>query len=172
MVKAAFGGLVLLGLATAVFGVYFIFLGNEAGAWRETQGTVVSATVESRTSMRSQSAGQRQRQREFYPSFTYRWTVDGTTYTGSRYQLGANAESYYFADREKAREEVEKHPAGTAIPVFYDPDDPSQAVLVRAVSAGVYVPLPLGLIMMALGVLGWKFVAGKATGSAPASPRA
>jgi len=170
MVKAALGGLALLGLATAVFGLYFIFYGNEAASWPETQGTVVSATVKTRTSRRSsQSVGQRDRQREFYPSITYRWSVNGQTYTGSQYQVGANAESYFFGEREKAQEEVDKHPAGKAIPVFYNPDDPSAAVLVRDVSAGVYVPLPLGLVMLALGVLGLKFVPAKPAGPARAS---
>lgn len=176
MVKAAFGGLVLLGLATTVFGIYFIFYGNDAASWPETQGVVVSAEVATRTPLRgtggARSLGQRQRMRQFYPSITYRWTVNGQAYTGSRYQVGANAESYYVAEREKAQAEVAKFPPGRAIPVFYDPADPSAAVLVRDVSAGVYVPLPLGLVMLALGLLGLRFVPGNPTASASARPAA
>lgn len=169
MVKAALGGLALLGLATAGFGLYLVIYGNDAASWPETQGTVVSATVKTHTSRRgSQSVGQRDRLREYYPSITYRWTVNGQTYTGSQYQIGANADSYYRAEREKAEAEVAKYPAGTAIPVYYDPDAPSTAVLVRDVSAGVYVPLPVGLVMLALGVLGLKFGPGKTTGTGQA----
>jgi hypothetical protein len=159
MVKAAFGGIALLGLATAVFGVYFIFYGNEAASWPETQGTVVAAAVRTRTSSRlSQSPSQRDRSRQFYPFITYRWTVNGQTYTGSRYRIGANADGYYFDEREKAQEEVDRQRPGSAIPVFYDPDDPSAAVLLPDASGGIYVPLPLGLLMLAFGVLGVKAV--------------
>lgn len=173
MVKAAFGGLLLLGLVTALFGIYFIVYGNAAASWPEVQGTVVSATVKSRTSMRrSQTVGQRDRLREFYPSITYRWTVNGQTYTGSRYQLGANAESYYFGERDKAQAEVDAHPVGKSIPVFHDPADPSAAVLVRDTSSGVYVPLPLGLLMMALGGLGLRFLPARPAAATSGRPSA
>lgn len=169
MLKAAFAGLALIGLVMAGFGIYFIRYGNEAGAWPEVQGTVVSAAVLDRTPTRATARTARQRDalREYYPSITYRWSVNGQTYTGSRYQVGATAEkSYEPADAQAV---VDQFPAGKTVPVYYDPSDPSAAVLDRSVSGGVYVPLALGLLMLGCGAAGLRFLPRIAAASARSS---
>ena len=152
-----FGLLALLGLAFALFGIWFIALGNEARCWPSVEGKVISTSVRTDV-MQSHSASaskeSRERRRRYSPSFTYTWTVDGQTYTGSRYQLGTTHEKY--KTREEATRAAAKLRGGTAVPVYYDPDDPASAVLDNSTSFGVYVPLPLGLLFLVSGVVGFR----------------
>lgn len=141
--------LFLIGLAMAAFGIYFIVLGNEARSWPEVEGRVISTTIRIERDIAhgpKATRAQREQLRQYYPSVTYGWTVDGKSYTGSRYQLGTTHEKY--RERADAKQAAARFPAGSAIPVYYDPGDPSQAVLDRSTSFAVYVPLTLGLFIL------------------------
>lgn len=155
MLKAFFGTLALLGVALAVFGVYFIWYGIEARGWPSVQGQIVATMVRSHTLgtvPRGLPADQRERARTYYPEVTYRWSVGGQTFTGSRYALGESQED--FSERADAERAAARYPAGQAIEVFYDPADPSSAVIDRSSQSGTFVPLPLGLLMLAMGAGG------------------
>lgn len=157
--KLFFLFLLLAGLALAAFGLYFIAWGNEARNWPETAGTILSVTV--RTDSRSTgnaalTAEQRERRRRYYPSITYRWEIDGAPYTGSRYRLGTTHEK--FKTREQATAAAAAFRNGAPIRVYYDPANPSEAVLNRDTSGGVFVPLPIGLLFAAVGWLGLRKV--------------
>ncbi len=152
---------VLLGLALAAFGVYFIFEGGEAKHWARTEGTIVSVTVRTDTpgaGIQGRTRAARERSYRYYPSITYRWNTEGRTYTGSRYQLGTTHNKY--ETREDAVVAASSYRNGAGIEVFYDPENPSQAVLVNTASVGVFVPLPLGLLMVLIGGVGlWRIMA-------------
>lgn len=155
--KVSFGVMLLLGVLFALFGVYFIGLGNESGSWPDTQGTIESVTIRTDTDMAG-NAGltveERERRRRYFPSITYRWEVDGQSYTGSRYQLGTTHEKY--AEREQAVAAAAKYRTDTTITVYYDPKDPSQAVLDKSASSALWVPLLLGLLLAGMGGVGLK----------------
>jgi len=155
--KVFFAILLLLGLFFALFGVYFIALGNESGSWPETQGTIVSVTIRTDSYLAGNAAStpeQKERGRRYYPSITYRWEVDGRSFTGSRYRLGTTHEK--FEEREQAVVAAARYRNGAPISVFYDPEDPSQAVLDRSASGAVWVPLPFGLLLAVMGWFGLK----------------
>lgn len=155
--KVVFGVFLLLGVLFTLFGVYFIALGNESGSWPETQGTIVSVTIRTDSYMAGNAAltpEQRERRRRYFPSITYRWEVDGQSYTGSRYQLGTTHEKY--KERDEAVAAAAKYRNGAPIAVYYDPEDPSQAVLDKSASGAVWVPLPFGLLLAAMGWFGLK----------------
>ena len=85
----------------------------------------------------------------YYPEITYRWTVDGQSYEGDRYRLGETHEKYL--EREAAVVAAGAFKNGMPIPVYYQVDHPSSAVLDPSLSVGVFVPLPLGLLFLASG---------------------
>jgi hypothetical protein len=159
LLKIFLSSVLLLGLFFAGFGVYFIALGKEAGGWTEVEGQVLSVAI--RTDI-SQPAGQlasratRESRKSYYPRITYTWKVEGESYTGSRYRLGATHEK--FEKRADAEAAAAKFRAGTPIAVFYDAKNPGSAVLVRKASAGVFVPLPLGLLLAAMGWFGLRHI--------------
>jgi hypothetical protein len=89
----------------------------------------------------------------------YRYSVNGTTYEGARLRYGGgNGESGDWAARTKAR-----FPASSQVPVFHDPSNPSNGVLVRGIEGVDLFALqfltPFALVMLAL----WREVARKHT---------
>ena len=149
---------VLLGLSMAGFGVYFITLGNEARNWPAVEGEVISTRIFIDISIATTTGiteSQRERERRYYPSVTYQWSVDGRVYTGSRYRLSDTYEK--FKTRAAAVVAASRFKTGAPVRVYYDPAHPDQAVLETAVSAGVHVPLWLGLLIFVMGWLGFRY---------------
>lgn len=146
--KIVFGTMVLIGVLMSGFGIYFIGQGYEAEGWTKVEGRVVSSTIQVDIDIHSRSA-KSEEQRRYCPSITYEWQVDGKTYTGSRYRLGETHEKY--KERAEAGAAAARFRTGEPITVYYDKDHPSQAVLDPSLSVGVFVPLPLGLLFLALG---------------------
>ena len=81
------------------------------------------------------------------PVVIYTYTVAGTRYEGERIHFGGVggwtvgwAESW-----------LRRYPVGKRVPVFYNPDDPSEAVLVTG---------PRWLVFLMMGFIGVTFLAG------------
>ena len=58
------------------------------------------------------------------PNVKYRYTVAGKTYSGNRYRFG----EIYSSDGI-GYQIVAEHPAGKRVTVYYNPDDPADALL-------------------------------------------
>lgn len=157
MIKGFFGFIAALGLFFAVFGIYFIIAGYGARSWPVAKGTIESTSVRVNILLAGSGSvtdSSREARRTYYPQITYRWEVDGQTYTGSRFALGEEHPDY--PDRQDAQEAAKGFPAGGAIDVSFDPQDPSSAVIDRSLKLGAFVPLPLGLFFAAFGVFGLR----------------
>ena len=154
MLRVFTWGLIVLGLAMCGFGVYFVQLGFEARSWPEAKGRILSTTVKVSTS-RSSGSRSTSYSREYYPNIRYSWSVDGVQYTGDRYRLGTTHEKY--RERSDAEEAAKAFPGGTTIPVYYDPKNPSEAVLEKDTSWSVFVPAILGLLFLGTGGLMWRY---------------
>ena len=102
----------------------------------------------------SRSREERERRRQYYPSIAYRWEVDGQTYSGSRYRLGTTHDK--FNEREDAVAAAVKYRNGAPITVYYDPKNPSEAVLDNSLSVAVFAPLLLGFLFAPVGWLGLR----------------
>ena len=78
------------------------------------------------------------------PEIRYEYTVDGKKYSSRKIKFG----------RQPSHEIVSRYPTGQKIKVFYNPDNPNQAVLISGGSlAGVYI----GVILCIIAVAGWIF---------------
>ncbi len=157
MIKGFFGVIAALGLFFAVFGIYFIIAGHGARSWPAAEGTIESTSVRVNILLTGRGSGtdsSREARRTYYPEISYRWMVDGQTYTGSRFALGE--EHPDFPDRQDAQGAAKRFPAGGAIDVYVDPEDPSSAVIDRSLKIGAFVPLPLGLLFLAVGIFGLR----------------
>jgi hypothetical protein len=140
----------ILAVVCLAIGLPFFFFGRAElpkartdETWIETQGTVVSSRVVE-SSYRDQDTGQWEYVEN--PEVIYNYTVDERTYEG--YKLTPINSS----DGTPAREIVEKYPAGAKVPVYYDPDDPSDAALSKESSILGYVLLSIGIGMSLIGL--------------------
>lgn len=159
MIKGFFGFISALGLFFAVFGIYFIIAGYGARSWPAAEGMIEATNVRVNILLAGRGSvtdSSREARRTYYPEITYRWMVDGQTYTGTRFALGEAHPD--FPDRQDAQEAARRFPSGQAIDVYFDPEDPGSAVIDRSLKLGAFVPLPLGLFFAAFGVFGLRMV--------------
>lgn len=165
-------GLGILGALFGVFGVYFLYVANEALAWSSVQGTVVKAEVNTDYSFQKAAAGGMQRATVYYDvAVNYTYEVDGQSYFSSRSSFGqGHAASQRFRERADAEAEAaSRFPAGTAVTVHYDPNNPAEAVLKPGWNWGTLAPLLIGLF---LGGSGWLFYAVGKSAKEPSESKA
>jgi hypothetical protein len=116
----------------------------DAKSWRTTQGVIEAQHIES-------SKGESR----YYdtPFVTYLYAVEGQAYKGGSTYLHDDGWSGFatFRSRPMALEALKDYPVGKRVTVFFDPDNPNDAVLDRDTRKGVvlarlylFVGFPLG----------------------------
>ena len=115
-------------------GVLNYTVGREViGQWRalsflETTGTVSASSVRSKFS----KAGVK-----YEVDVVYSYSVSGLPYEGKRMCFG-----YWGTSGGNAPHAwVRRHPSGSTVPVYYNPRNPSDAVLERGIDGGLLFPL-------------------------------
>jgi hypothetical protein len=116
-------GFVLLILNTIFLGIIFFMRRKMAavGQWPSTMGTVQMSNLEARHSSEGGWTN--------YPIVQYSYQAGGQTYQGSRIAPGPEVGG------SGAGKVVGRYPAGVQVMVFYNPQDPSEAVLERKAPA-------------------------------------
>jgi hypothetical protein len=131
---SGFGGMLVFTLFwCSITGVFVGFLvhgfARAADAQRRfvpAEGRVIESAVDTHFDSDGNTYG-------FKIRFAYE--VGGTPYEGRRYAFGEMRSSDGHA---RARGLVQKHPAGSAIPVYYDPKKPEDSVIVRDPDPSLY----------------------------------
>lgn len=80
----------------------------------------------------------------------YRYEVAGQSYLGERWGAAGQQSS---SSRKKLQDWAGLHPVGSAVEVFYDPADPSQAVLERGGEGRAWMIIGLGAAFGGLGLV-------------------
>jgi hypothetical protein len=132
------GGLLLLVLA---------FLqrskAKKAQSWPNVPGNVLSS--EMTMSTREDSDGDVST--VYYPNVVYTYSVDGNTYTSDAIGVGKASTT-----QAKAAQILAGYPVGTAVTVYYNPSDPTQAVL-NPKGSNFIAFLLLGIVLIVIGVV-------------------
>jgi hypothetical protein len=85
------------------------------------------------------------------PQITYRYRVAGQDYQGTMFRRGQQGMS-----EDEAEEIADAYRRGTRAACFYDPDDPTQAVLTRdSDERWLYYVFAFSLGLMGTGLVGW-----------------
>lgn len=93
---------------------------NAVQSWASTMGTVMASYLERRSSSDGSTN---------YPVVQYSYQVGGQTYQGAKIAPGMDVGG------TGAGRVVEKYPQGAQVMVFYDPNNPSDAVLEKKARA-------------------------------------
>jgi hypothetical protein len=88
--------------------------------WQPASGRILSSTVVRRRSSRGGSTS--------YPAIVYEYNVGGMNYQGQKITPGLR---WGGSGSGKV---VARYPAGSAVTVYYDPNNPADAVLERSVN--------------------------------------
>lgn len=138
------GGAILLAGSIFFFykSVFTIYDGFDSHSWPSVDGEVVDARVESR-----RIPGSTREEYDHY--FEYIFSVDGKKYSSGRLN--------FFSVSGDPSEGVEKYEMGQKVQVYYDPNDPSRAVLEPGLP-GIFVWLALGFgIILFIGFVSLTF---------------
>ena len=123
-------------------------------SWSKTEGLITKSFVREKRvrELRKEWGESRREYRDinyYVPDISYKYSVDGRQYTSNRIGGGSHASEIQTAVSIL----VDTHPTGSEVAVFYDPDDPSKAVLVKpipwlhiAVCGASVIPVILGAI--------------------------
>lgn len=116
-------GLVLIILNAIFLGVIYFMRRKMAAVsqWPSTMGTVTMSTIEQRSSSDSGYTD--------YPVVQYSYQVGGQAFQS--YKLAPGPE----VGGTGARKVVDRYPVGAQVMVFYNPENPSEAVLERKAPA-------------------------------------
>jgi hypothetical protein len=141
--------LALIGVMMTVFGGVGWVVLRSSQVEQERAATVfvpVEATVvESRVHRYQSSKGSQGP----WSEIVYRWSVGGSSYTSNRYTTYGPSSDLTL---------VQRHPVGSKVTAYYDPADPSRAVLARddsvikayrPLNLFAIVPLVLGIVLVA-----------------------
>jgi len=141
------GGLFILGFAGA--GIFLIYRSwqskqkaEASQSWPSTRGQVTMARVQHNVS--TDSEGDRH---DYYsPLVEYTYEVGGQAYTGRTIRFGFNPS---FGNEAKAQAALASYPVGAQVTVYYNPNNPAEAVLERKASA-TNTGMILGIIFIAV----------------------
>ncbi len=144
----------LIGLGIVVAGVVFVAVGvgfvtsarrtkkrsRASLSWPTVPGTVRASDV--LTTYHDHTRYDR-------ASVLYQYVVGGTTYLSDTVSVTGVSVA---GNMQQALETVSRHPVGSAVRVYYDPDDPEAAVLVPGTSAFSGMTLAMGIFFAVTGV--------------------
>lgn len=141
-------GLVLLLLAAAIFWARRRSTGKQVASltWPTCEGRIVSAYVQS-------SRGDEEGEVQYRPRIKYAYEVDGRRYSSERIVWGGRASGTLPNHAETV---VDRYPAGSVVPVHYNPHRPREAVLDPTETAGLSL---LGFLSAGIAALGVLFLA-------------
>jgi hypothetical protein len=132
---AAAAASAIIGVALFGYGLYLRSTLRSCQRWPQTTGTVTQAGLDTDDGIRL--------------SVIYAYTVNGAGYSSSRIQFGTPTT---YIRRSSADAAVSQYPVGSQVTVYYDPENPAEAVLDRTSPGGLEYII-FGIIMLVMMVL-------------------
>ena len=110
------------GVAAGGAGYFFYTEWQDSDEWPTVQGTVTDTRIE-------ESYDSEDSEYSYKPKITYEYLVDGETYEASRIDFRFFPKSY--GTRSAAQNFINQLTTGARVTVYYNPNNPERAVLVR-----------------------------------------
>ena len=136
----------VLGLWASVYGLVTIRRGLGARPWPSVSGRITGSTVRTRGRIKPLGIGG-QRFHDF--TVTYSYEVRGSAWRGHRIKFG----EYGFGSYGDVEALKDRYREGARVTVYYDPDNPSDAVLEPGVGSDAWVGLGVGTVLLAAGIV-------------------
>ena len=145
-----FFALALVGSPVAYWGYTIVLKARASASWPSVKGVITSSRVATRRSRHKDSRGYTRTRTTYFPSISYKYTVGGKNFSGTKRAFGESSSS----NRAWAAGVVSHYYPGSEVEVYYNPDDPADAVLEPGVTMSSYAVLIIGGLFVAIGVLG------------------
>jgi hypothetical protein len=132
---------VLFGAGVIVYVQYQRAKLRESESWRQVTGTITKSQVDVDDSVEGPACHS--------CDVAYEYEVNNRRYTGKRIEFGQRS---FFRVKNVEKYLRVHYPLNARVPVFYDPQNPAEAVLVRHVPSGT-LWLWIGIASLVFGVV-------------------
>ena len=136
--------LAVVGVVLTLFGWWKRRRLQASMSWPHVTGTIIGGGIEKSR----QRDGDGDYSASYAPKVQYRYVAEGVTIVGTRI---AHVESSYDSHR-KAEAELALYPVDSPVVVYFNPQKPSEAVLVRKAPGAIFF-LCVGMIILAVDVV-------------------
>lgn len=136
--------ILVVGVGFLIWSGYTYSKASASSGWPSVSGTVVVSEVDKTTQTTNSNV-----KWVFNPILKYEYKVDGIAYSGERIRFTSFSLSY--KKEIKAKRVISAYPVGKSVPVFYNPKNPSDSVLVTGVGNRVYMGFGVGVLMLLVG---------------------
>ncbi len=139
------GGLFILiffaaGVAAVVFGIRNRKKAEESAGWPGVQGVITNAWIEE--SRDTDEDGYTST--TYTPKWQYEYQLGSQTYSSQKISFGGERG---YGSRKKAEQELTKYSMSGQVRVYYNPQDPEEAVLVQG-TKGTMAGIIVGVILI------------------------
>lgn len=129
------------GIALILFSVNSKKKAGASQQWPKTSGTIFVSEV--RQSASTDDDGRTRY--AYYPHVEYSYSISGQTYTGKQIAFGG---VQGFNNSNQAQTNLIKYPVNAPVWVFYNPQNPAEAVLERIAGGGAKTAKTIGIILL------------------------
>jgi len=126
------------------FSAFNIIKGFETESWSQTSATILSSEIGYSTS-HSRHGGS---STTYGAKITYQYSVNGVSYTSNTISYGYA----YSSDHDAASQLVDNYPVGKIVTIYYNPDNPSEAVLISGIDSSTWIFFSFGLFFSIIGI--------------------
>jgi len=139
-----------MGIATFVPNIINLNKGLESQNWNETEGVILTSEITSHQETNPDSEGHYETETYYDVNIVYQYTVIGVNYSYHRISFSDFAST---PNHNEAQQLVNKYPAGENVTVFYNPNNPSEAVLEPGITNTNNIFLIIGIILIIAGIV-------------------
>ena len=144
---------IILTIAMLAGGIFLVVWGGnelkgayKSRSWPSTQGEITSSYIQKQVNRKTNT---NRTTTSFSAKVHYRYLVGGTTYSGDRIRFGG---TYSGGKRSLAKKVADSYPKGKKVTVYYDPENPKEAVLKTGFSWTTFMVFIGGLLFLCVGI--------------------
>ena len=130
----------LIGIMFIANSISSIQKGSDSENWPSTTGYIISSNIVRHPSKHGYTYG---------ANITYQYSINDHTYSSNRISYG----DYSSSDGEHANQLVTQYYVGRNVTVFYNPKNPSEAILEPGATFFSYMFLLAGILPIVIGII-------------------
>ena len=134
----------VIGSGLTVKGVNDMRKAKASNSWPTAPAKITKSTVDVQ-----RKTGDRKK-KMYSAKISFDYTVEGIKHSSSKIGVGGIVKS---SNKSRAQKTVDKYKVGSTAKAFYDPNDPSMAILESGISYGNVIVTIIGLLCPILGLL-------------------
>jgi hypothetical protein len=147
-----FGFFMAMGILALSLGVSAYLEAQQVQDWPSTTGTVTDTNVREEWVSEGGRGGGHSHY-EYYPEVQYSYSVGGSTYYGNDISKLESSYTSYSG----AQAYLTDHRVGSQVTVYYNPDNPSEAVLEKNSDFEALMIPGVGVLFTAIGAIGFIY---------------